>query len=409
MRGLIFDPFAGISGDMTIAALLDLGLPLEWLQHFVRGLELGDVRVDAETVSRRGIACRRLLLELPHEHAHRHLSHVVRIIEGTRVAPEVKERAVRAFTLLAEAEAAVHGTTPERVHFHEVGALDAIIDVLASAAGVAELGFTEFYTRPVALGRGWVDMEHGHFPVPPPAVLKLMKGIPVRDPDFEGECTTPTGAAILQALTGGKAPPVTFRPLATGFGAGARDPQDRPNCLRLVAIEGAGGEGEELLLVQCDVDDLSPEYVPPLLDAVLRAGAADCTAAPQTMKKGRPGLRVEALVSPARLGAVSGALFQASPTIGLRYWPVRREALPRHEETVEWRGQQVRVKRSLLPGGGERAKPEFEDVVRAAGRLGLTPLAAYRAMLSDGVAAERGGSGASQTPSGSVTNTGGLR
>ncbi len=186
MRGLIFDPFAGISGDMTIAALLDLGLPLEWLQDFVRGLGLADIRVDAERVSRRGIACHRLVLELPHEHAHRHLSHVVRIIEGTGAAPEVKERAVRAFTLLAEAEAEVHGTTPERVHFHEVGALDAIVDVLASVAGVAELGFTEFYTRPVALGRGWAEMEHGRFPVPPPAVLKLLAGIPVRDPEFEG-------------------------------------------------------------------------------------------------------------------------------------------------------------------------------------------------------------------------------
>ncbi|HEX2091566.1 MAG TPA: LarC family nickel insertion protein, partial [Longimicrobiaceae bacterium] len=210
MRSLIFDPFAGISGDMTIAALLDLGLPLEWLREFVGGLGLGEVRVDAERVSRKGIACRRLVLELPHEHAHRHLSHVVRIIEGTGVAGEVRDRAVHAFTLLAEAEAEVHGTTPERVHFHEVGAVDAIIDVLASVAGAAELGFTEFYTRPVALGRGWVDMEHGHFPVPPPAVLKLLKGIPVRDPDFEGECTTPTGAALLQAFTAGAAPPTTF-------------------------------------------------------------------------------------------------------------------------------------------------------------------------------------------------------
>jgi uncharacterized protein (TIGR00299 family) protein len=388
LRGLIFDPFAGISGDMTIAALLDLGLPLEWLREFVRGLGLGDIRVDAERVSRKGIACQRLVLELPHEHAHRHLSHVVRIIEGTGVAAEVKERAIRAFTLLAEAEAEVHGTTPERVHFHEVGALDAIVDVLASMAGITEMGFAEFYTRPVALGRGWVDMEHGHFPVPPPAVLRLLRGVPVRDPDFEGECTTPTGAAIVQALTGGKGPPVIFTPVANGFGAGARDPRDRPNCLRLVAIEAGMGEGEELLVLECDVDDLSPEYVPPLIEAALAAGAVDCTVTPVVMKKGRPGLRVEALVPPARREAVSGALFHASPTIGLRFWPVRREVLPRREEIVQWRGKQVRVKRSVLPGGGERAKPEFEDVARAAEQLGITPLAAYRAMLSEGVAAE---------------------
>jgi uncharacterized protein (TIGR00299 family) protein len=389
LRGLIFDPFAGISGDMTIAALLDLGLPLEWLQDFVRGLQLADVRVDAERVMRKGIACRRLILELPHEHAHRHLSHVVRIIEGTAVSSEVRERAVHAFTLLAEAEAEVHGTTRERVHFHEVGALDAIIDVLASVAGAAELGFTDFYTRPAALGRGWAEMAHGNFPVPPPAVLKLLQGIPVRDPDFEGECTTPTGAALLQAFTGGAAPPTTFVAEATGFGAGTRDPHDRPNCLRLVAIRGGGAGDGEVLVVQCDLDDLSPEYVPPLIEAVLAAGALDCTATPTLMKKGRPGIRVEALAAPARLEAVRGALFHAGSSIGVRFWPVRREALARREETVEWRGQPVRVKRSSLPGGGERAKPEFEDVVRAAERLDMTPLAAYRAMLSEGVASER--------------------
>ncbi|MBV9775061.1 MAG: nickel pincer cofactor biosynthesis protein LarC [Gemmatimonadetes bacterium] len=390
MRGLIFDPFAGISGDMTIAALLDLGLPLEWLQDFVAGLKLGDIRVDAEKVDRKGIACRRLILELPHEHAHRHLSHVVRIIEGTGVSGEVKDRAVRAFTLLAEAEAEVHGTTRERVHFHEVGALDAIVDVLASVAGAAELGFTEFYTRPVALGRGWVDMAHGHFPVPPPAVLKLLQGLPVRDPEFEGECTTPTGAALLQAFTEGKTAPRDFVPLATGFGAGSRDPQDRPNCLRLVAIEAGSGAGadDEVIVVQCDVDDLPPEYVPPLLDAVLAAGALDCTTTPVLMKKGRPGLRVEALAPPARQEAVHAALFHAGSSIGVRFWTVQRQALRRREEVVQWRGQEVRVKRSLLPGGGERAKPEFEDVARAAERLGMTPLAAYRAMLSEGVAAE---------------------
>ncbi len=388
MRTLIFDPFSGISGDMTLAALLDLGLPLEWLRAFARELRLGEIEVDAERVQRQGIACMRLLLRLPHEHAHRHLAEVVRIIEESGVQAEVRERAIHTFTLLAEAEAEVHGTTAERVHFHEVGALDAIVDVLGVVAGCAELGVRDFYTRPVTLGRGWVDIEHGHYPVPPPAVLKLLRGIRVRDPDFEGECTTPTGAALLQALTGGREPPPDFVPVGTGFGAGARDPNDRPNCLRLIVAEVGKERAEELLIVQTDVDDLSPEYVPPLIEAVLAAGARDCTATPVLMKKGRPGLRIEALAPPSALERVSSVLFQASPSIGLRSWPVRREALPRREEVVEWRGQRVRVKRSSLPGGGERAKPEFEDVVRAARALDLHPLAAYRAMLSEGVAAE---------------------
>jgi hypothetical protein len=385
--GLIFDPFAGASGDMTVAALLDLGLPLEWLQSFVADLNLGDIRVGAEKVDRKGIACTRLQLELPHEHAHRHLHHVVKIIEGTTVRPEIRDRAVQAFTLLAESEAAVHGTTVERVHFHEVGALDAIVDVLCSVAGCYELGATEFYTRPVALGRGWVDMAHGHFPVPPPAVLKLLSGIPVRDPEFEGECTTPTGAALIKALTGGAPPPVTFTPVRDGFGAGTRDPGDRPNCLRLVLIEGGSASGDVVVL-QADMDDLPPEYVPALLQAVLDAGALDCTAQPMAMKKGRPGLRIEALALPAAREAVQTALFQAGTTIGVRWWVASREVLPRRMDTVTWRGEAIRVKRSRLPGGGERAKAEFEDVARAAARLGMNPLEAYRALLADGVARE---------------------
>lgn len=388
MRALIFDPFSGISGDMTIAALLDLGLPLEWLQQFVGSLGLGRVEVDAERVQRMGIACTRLRLKLPHEHAHRHLADVVRIIDGAGVSAAVRDGAVEAFTLLARAEAEVHGTTPERVHFHEVGALDAIIDVLGAVAGCAEMGFEQCFTRPVALGRGWAEMAHGRFPVPPPAVLKLLQGIPVRDPAFEGECTTPTGAALLQALTAGRQLAGTFVPTATGFGAGTRDPADRPNCLRLVAVEVQAGDGGEVVVMQTDVDDLPPEYAPLLIDAALAAGALDCSATPTLMKKGRPGLRFEALVEAAGMDAVAAALFRSSTSIGVRFWTVERTVLPRSQEQVQWRGQPVRVKRSALPGGGERAKPEFEDVVRAAAALGLTPLEAFRGMVADGVAVE---------------------
>lgn len=395
MAALIFDPFSGISGDMTIGALIDMGLPVEWLRDFVGGLGIGKIGVDTARVDRNGIACTHLLLDLPHEHAHRHLRDIVEIIEGTRADSRVRERAIQAFTLLAEAEAEVHGTTRDRVHFHEVGALDAIVDIMGAIGGAAELGFDEFYTRPVTLGRGWSNMAHGNFPVPPPAVLKLLQGIPVRDPDFDGECTTPTGATLLQVFTAGREPPLRFTPVRSGFGAGTRDPNDRPNCLRLIAIETdatGGGEdaaaGRDLWLLQTDVDDLSPEYVQPLIEAALEAGALDCVVLPQIMKKGRPGLRIEALTTAASEDSVAAAIFSASPSIGIRRWAVGREALVRTEQAVEWKGQTIRVKRSTLPGGGVRAKPEFEDVVKAARALGVTPFAAYRAMLSDGLASE---------------------
>jgi pyridinium-3,5-bisthiocarboxylic acid mononucleotide nickel chelatase len=260
-------------------------------------------------------------------------------------------------------------------------------------AACQEMGFDRFYTRPITLGRGWAQMAHGRFPVPPPAVMKLLEGLPVRDPELEGECTTPTGAAILKTLTGGAEPPTTFTPLATGFGAGTRDPVDRPNCLRVIAIDPRDGAGGELVILQADIDDLVPEYVPALVESVLAAGALDCTVMPIQMKKGRPGLRVEALAEPRTNEAVRGALFSASTTIGVRWWRAEREALARREEQVEWRGQSIRVKRSLLPGGGERAKPEFEDVVRAAAALGMTPLAVFRAMIAEGVAADDGSFG----------------
>jgi pyridinium-3,5-bisthiocarboxylic acid mononucleotide nickel chelatase len=382
VRALLFDPYAGISGDMTIGALLDLGLPLGWLRDFVARTGIEGVEVDAERVDRRGIASTHLKLRLPHEHAHRHLEDVVAIIDGARVGGEVRDMAVHAFTLLAGAEAEVHGTTPDRVHFHEVGALDAIVDVLGSVGGAFELGFRTFYTRPVALGRGWVDMAHGHFPVPPPAVVKLLEGMPVTDPDLQGECTTPTGAAILRALTGGASPPAGFDVVRSGFGAGTRNPDDRPNCLRLVEIETRGA-AEELVMLQSDLDDLPPEYAALLLDAALEAGALDCTLTPLTMKKGRPGVRVEALVPPAALEAVRAALFRNSSTLGVRQWRVERSALPRAEEEREWEGQRVRVKRVTLPGGGGRGKPELEDVVRAARATGRAPYEVYRALLAE--------------------------
>ena len=374
---------------MTLGALVDLGLPVEWLDGFVRGLGIAEIGVRAERVQRRGIACTRVVLDLPHEHAHRHLRHVVQIIDSAGVDAEVRERAVEAFTRLAEAEASVHGTTPEKVHFHEVGALDAIVDILGVMAGTRELGFDRFYTRPITLGRGWAEMAHGRFPVPPPAVMKLLEGLPVRDPELEGECTTPTGAAILKTLAGGAPAPTSFTPIASGFGAGTRDPEDRPNCLRLLVVEEAGAAGD-LVVMQADVDDLVPEYLPVLTQSLLDAGAVDCTVTPVQMKKGRPGFRVEALTPGAAHEAVRGALFRASTTIGVRWWRVEREALERREDRVEWRGQSVRVKRSRLPGGGERAKPEFDDVVQAAAALRMTPLAAYRLMLAEGVAAEEG-------------------
>jgi pyridinium-3,5-bisthiocarboxylic acid mononucleotide nickel chelatase len=379
MKALIFDPFAGISGDMTLGALLDLGLPAEWLHEFVARLDLGAVTLVTERVNRRGISCGRVYFELPHEHKHRHLRHIVEILDRAPLNDSVRTRAKDAFTRIAHAEALVHGTTIEKVHFHEVGALDAILDVTCAMAGVEQLGFEAFYTRPICLGSGWIEIEHGRFPVPAPATLRILEGMAVTDGGLQGECTTPTGAAIVATLTNGRATPAQYRVLQSGFGAGTRDPEDRPNCVRLIACEVEAYEAA-LFMVQTDIDDLNPELVPAAQDALVAAGALDATVQTIAMKKGRPAIRLEALVPEDSLQRVLEVLFRATTTIGARYWRVERPSLRRREDTVVWQGHTFRVKRVSLPGGGERAKPEHEDVAKAAQALGLPAMEVRRAV-----------------------------
>jgi uncharacterized protein (TIGR00299 family) protein len=395
LRALIFDPFAGISGDMILGALVDLGLPADWLDGFVASLRLDGVRVVSGRAQRRGIDCGRVSFEIPPQQAHRHLQQILQLVEGTSATPRVKDRAAAAFRRLAEAEAKVHGTTPERVHFHEVGALDAILDVLCTVAGLEQLGVERCYTRAVAVGQGSVPMEHGRYPLPAPATLELLAGLPLREDGLEGECTTPTGAALLATLCESGAAPGEFVLLRAGYGAGTRDPADRPNCLRALLVQLADGTAARtrMMVLQADLDDMPPEYLPDAQAALLAAGAVDAVAVPLGMKKGRVGVRLEALVPEGTLDRVLSVLFRETSTIGARYWPVERPALARAEDSVEWRGQQVRRKRVRLPDGSERAKPEHDDVVRAARAAGVSPLEAWRELE-----AGRGGSAAGPAP-----------
>lgn len=379
-RILIFDPFAGISGDMIVGALVDLGLSAEWLHDFVSALGLpGSVVV--ERVDRSGIACARIRFETSEQRAHRHLPDILAIVEGSGAPEGVRAGAARVFRRLAEAEAAVHGVAVEQVHFHEVGALDSILDVMCSMGGVHELGFERFYTRPVAVGSGTVEIEHGTFPLPAPATARLLEGLPVRETGYPEECTTPTGAAILATLTAGKVAPRELVYGRSAFGAGTRNPQGRPNCLRVIAASEPVRQGA-VYVVQADVDDMAPEYVAAARDALDEAGALDVALTRIDMKKGRPGVRLEVLAPSAALTDLVDVLFGGTRTIGVRYWEVDRLVLDRDEETIEWRGQPIRRKRVRLPDGSMRAKPEFDDVVAAARVLGLAPHE-VRARLED--------------------------
>src|SRR6266576_775396 len=272
MRIAILDPAAGISGDMTLAALLALGLPVEWLEELPGRLGVGDVRVTVRDVRRAGIICKQVEFAIPPQPHGRHVGELLRLVEKAPVSDWVKERAVRAFRLLGEAEGRVHGVAPDKVHLHEVGAVDAVLDIVGAIEGFEQLGVEAVYAWPVAVGNGWVEAEHGRLPVPAPATAILLEGVELATGGpVEGEATTPTGAALVRVLAAG-APPAQWRLVRGGWGAGQRNPRHYPNALRILIAEQAAEAGRVTVLAT-DVDDMSPEYVEPLRQALVAAGA----------------------------------------------------------------------------------------------------------------------------------------
>ena len=380
MRIAIFDPAAGISGDMTLGALLSLGLPVSWLEELPHRLGVRDVRVAVRDVRRSEVSCKQVAFEIPEQPHGRHVGELVQLVERAPISDWVKARAVRAFQLIGEAEGRVHGVAPDKVHLHEVGAVDAVLDIVGSVEGIERLGVETVYHLPVALGNGWVDAAHGRLPVPAPATAILLEGTEIAaGGPVEGEATTPTGAALLRVLSAG-APPDHWRLVGSGWGAGQRDPKHYPNALRILVAETASEAGRVVLLAT-DVDDMSPEYVEPLRQALVTAGALDVQTWPVQMKKGRQGFRVEAMVPEALADAVTAELFRHSTTAGVRRWFAERATLPRHQLTVRLDGVPVRVK--VLDGGNVRVKPEYDDVLAAAKALGRPPIDVARAVERD--------------------------
>ena len=380
MRIAILDPAAGISGDMTLGALLSLGLPAAWLEELPGRLGVGDARVTVRDVRRAGITCKQVEFDIPPKPHGRHVGDLVRLVERAPISDWVKERAVRTFRLLGEAEGRVHGVAPEKVHLHEVGAVDAVLDIVGAIEGFERLEVEAVHHLPVAVGQGWVEAAHGHLPIPAPATAILLEGLEIAGAGpVEGEATTPTGAALLRVLSAG-APPDRWRLVGSGWGAGQRDPKHYPNALRILIAEDASEAGRVVLLAT-DVDDMSPEYVEPLRQALVQAGALDVQTWPVQMKKGRQGFRVEVMAPEGLAEAVTAELFRHSTTAGVRRWIAERATLPRHQLTVRLDGVAVRVK--VLDGGQPRVKPEYDDVLAAAQALGRPPLEVARAVERD--------------------------
>lgn len=386
------DASSGASGDMLLGALLGAGVPVEVLQTAVDAIAPEPVALRVEQVTRNGFAATRCHVDIADSVEHRTWRDIRDLLAGADLPEAVRDLATRAFERLAVAEATVHGGDPLDVHFHEVGALDAIADVVGVCAGFAHLASPEVVVSPVAVGSGTVRGAHGTLPVPPPAVAELLRGVP----SYAGppgapamELCTPTGAALLTTLaTGwGPQPPMTTR--AIGVGAGGRDPEGHANVLRLLAGEAVETRsqtpGGAPLLIETNVDDLDPRVWPAVIAALLEAGASDAWLTPILMKKGRPAHTLSVLVAADRAAGVRSEIFRQTSTIGLREQPLAKHALDREMVSVDVAGQPVAVKLARHDGVLVNAQPEYDDVVRAAAALGRPVVD----VLADAVAASR--------------------
>lgn len=364
-----FDCASGVSGNMILGALLDAGLPLEVLQAELEKLPVSGFRLVVTPVMKHGISAMHVDVETEETHAHRHLRHIVEILDQSALDDEVKQKCKKIFTRLAEAEANVHNTTIEKIHFHEVGALDAIVDIVGSVAGLRKLGVQQVYASPFTLGTGFVTCAHGRIPVPVPATVALIQGKPTRHTDIEAELVTPTGAAILSTLAEQFGPAPAMRIDGIGYGAGTRD-LPIPNALRLflgtVDEDEVPYEQDSVVALEANIDDMNPELYEYVFEQVLALGALDVYTTPIMMKKNRPGTLLSVLVPPALRDAVAEFLLKETTTIGVRWQEMQRAKAAREQVTVTTRYGDVRVKVSRLGGKVVTVAPEYDDCKRLA-------------------------------------------
>ena len=368
-----FDCFAGISGDMALGALLDAGGDLDALRTGLQGLDLDPFELDVSTVERGGIGATRVEVRAGPPGAARTWRDVRSLLGAARLPEPVRERALATFERLAEAEGRVHRVAPDQVQFHEVGAVDALVDVVGTALLLHELGVEEAWASPVATGGGRTRGAHGPLPVPAPAVLELLRGAALHGGGVPVELTTPTGAAILAASVASFAELPPLRVARVGYGAGARQLDELPNLLRVILgerLREEGHAGDGGLVLEANLDDMLPELVPWVMERLFAAGAADVWLTPVQMKKGRPGITLSALCPPGSDAAVRAVLWRETSTLGVRGVPVRKWMLERRLVEVELLGGKVRVKLGLEGGRVVNVAPELADCTRLADQSG---------------------------------------
>ncbi|MFL6173499.1 MAG: nickel pincer cofactor biosynthesis protein LarC [Marmoricola sp.] len=367
-----FDASSGASGDMVLGALVDAGVPQEVIGGAVAAVAPEPIELHLESVTRNGFAAARCHVEVGDSETERTWSAIQELLAGADLDASVRTLALEIFGRLAWAEALVHGTGVEEVHFHEVGALDSIADVVGAAAGFVHLGLDQVVCTPVALGGGTVEIEHGRIGVPAPAVVELLKDVPTYGGPVDRELTTPTGAAILTSVVTSWGPQPAMTVSATGVGAGGADPVGHANVLRLsVGTQVSTGPTSpgSALVIEANVDDLDPRLWPEVIAALLEAGASDAWLTPILMKKGRPAHTLSALASADVASAVRREIFRQTSTIGVREHTFAKHALDRSFTEVELDGQRVAVKLAYLDGELVNVQPEYEDVAAAARKL----------------------------------------
>ena len=358
---------------MILGALIAAGVDPAALREQLERLNVEGFSVEFEMVTRSGLSATYARVETRDEHKHRHLSDIKRIIEGSAVSENAKKLSIEIFSRLAEAEAHVHNEPVEHVHFHEVGALDAIVDIVGAAICFDLLQIDRFVCSPLHVGSGTIPMAHGRFPVPPPAVAELLKGVPFYSTDIEGELLTPTGAAIITTVCKEFGPIPRMTADATGYGAGTREYKDFPNVLRVMIgeTEVIEATGERLFMIETNIDDLSPQILGHVMDRAFELGALDCYFTPVQMKKNRPGVLLSVLCERDRKEQLLNLLFTETTTLGVRSYEVERRALRRSVVRVETQYGPIDVKVGHLNGHVVNEMPEFEQVRAAAMKAGV--------------------------------------
>ena len=380
------DCFSGISGDMTLGAIIDAGFPVTKLRAELKKLGVPGWTISTRRVKRCSVTATKVDVKLTCEKPvrHRHFPDIVKIIETSLLAPTVKTNAIAIFNTIATAEGQVHATSIEKVHFHEVGAIDSIIDIVGTAIGLAGLGVDRVEASPVNTGSGAVKTEHGTLPVPAPATALILRGIPSCAEGPARELTTPTGAGIVKTM----AKQVGLRPMMTvetiGHGAGKHDFKDRPNVLRLfIGQTDRCVKEERLVQLATNIDDMNPEGYPPVIELLQGAGALDVTIIPAQMKKGRPGVILTVLCAPGKTTQLEEIIFKHTTTLGIRRAEVTRANLPRETRKVQTPYGAIQVKFARLPDGGVKAAPEFESVKKSAIKHGEPFELIYRAAMKE--------------------------